>query len=362
MRELFVLLAHLVTTLIKLCGHGGLHAVVAESLAVKHQLQVINRTRRRAPRLTPWDRLIFGLCAAWIPLKRLAKCAVILKPSSFMRFHQALVRCKYRWLYSSRKRGRPGPKGPTKEVIAAVVEMKRRSPRLGCRKIAEQISHAFGIEIDKDVVRRILAKHYHPDSSGEGASWLTAIGHAKDSLWSIDLFRCESILLQSYWVMVVIDVFTRRIIGFGVARGDIDGVAVCWMFNHALVKHPLPKYVSTDNDPLFRFHRWWANLRILGIDEIKSVPFVPQSHPFVERLIGTLRREYLDHLFFWNGPDLEQKLLAYRDYYNQHRCHTGLSGETPNGYGTAKASSSATIESYEWLSHCHGMFYLPAAG
>ena len=56
MRELFVLLAHLVTTLIKLCRHGGLHAVVAESLAVKHQLQVINRTRRRAPRLTPWDR------------------------------------------------------------------------------------------------------------------------------------------------------------------------------------------------------------------------------------------------------------------------------------------------------------------
>ena len=88
------------------------------------------------------------LCAAWIPLKRLAKCAVILKPSSFMPFHQALVRCKYRWLYSSRKRGR-GHKGPTTEVIAAVVEMKRRNARLGCRKIAEQISHAFGIEIDK---------------------------------------------------------------------------------------------------------------------------------------------------------------------------------------------------------------------
>jgi len=105
-----------------------------------------------------------------------------------------------------------------------------------------------------------------------------------------------------------------------------------------------------------------ANLRILGIEEIKTVRFVPQSHPFVERLIGTLRREYLDQLFFWNGTDLERKLLAYRDYYNQHHCHTGLRGETPNDYGTAKAISCATIESYEWLSHCHGMFYLPAAG
>jgi len=96
------------------------------------------------------------------------------------------VRCKHRWLYASGTRGHPGPKGPTTEVIAAVVEMKRRNPRLGCRKIAEQISHVFGIALGKDVVRRILAKHYPPDSDGEGVSWLTAIGHAKDSLWSID--------------------------------------------------------------------------------------------------------------------------------------------------------------------------------
>ena len=98
--------------------------------------------------------------------------------------------------------------------------------------------------------------------------------------------------------MVVIDVFTRRLIGFGIVRGDLDGIAVCRMFNHAIAKPPLPKYVSTDHDPLFRFHRWLANLRVLDIEEIKTVPFVPQSHPFVERLIGTLRREYLDHLFF----------------------------------------------------------------
>ncbi|MGH8488508.1 MAG: helix-turn-helix domain-containing protein, partial [Gammaproteobacteria bacterium] len=91
--------------------------------------------------------------------------------------------------------------------------------------------------------------------------------------------------------MSVLDGF----IGFGVERGDIDGVAVCRMFNHAIAHQTSPKYVSTDNDPLFRFHRWLANLRILEIEEIKTVPFVPQSHPFVERVIGTLRREYLDH-------------------------------------------------------------------
>ncbi len=115
------------------------------------------------------------------------------------------------------------------------------------------------------------------------------------------MFRCESILLRSHWVMVVMDVFTRRFIGFGVHAGDVDGVAACRMFNSAVGGQPLPKHVSTDHDPLFCFHHWRANLRVLEIEEVKSVPYAPTSHPFVERLIGTARREFLDRVFFWNS-------------------------------------------------------------
>src|SRR6202521_948536 len=211
------------------------------------------------------------------------------------KFHKALVDRKYRLLFSSSPhRQKPGPKGPAAQLVAEIVAMKRRNPRFGCVRIAQQISHAFGLDIDKDVVRRVLAKHYRPGDSGtDGPSWLTFIGHAKDSLWSVDLFRCESILLKSYWVMVVMDIFTRRIIGFGVAPADVDGVSVCRMFNGATAGQALPKHLSTDHHPLFRFHRWLANLRVLDIEEIKSVPYTPVSHPFVERLIGTIRREYL---------------------------------------------------------------------
>jgi putative transposase len=98
-------------------------------------------------------------------------------------------------------------------------------------------------------------------------------------------------LLKSYCIMVVMDVFTRRIAGFGVAPADLDGPVICRMFNRAIAKQTPPKYLSSDNDPLFRFHRWRANLRILEVDEIKTIPFVASSHPFVERLIGTVRRE-----------------------------------------------------------------------
>jgi putative transposase len=72
-----------------------------------------------------------------------------------------------------------------------------------------------------------------------------------------------------------------------------------------------------------------VNLRVLDIEELKSVPFVPRSHPFIERLIGTLRREYLDHTFFWHGLDLHRQLNRFADYYNQRRVHAGLSDRTP---------------------------------
>ena len=155
----------------------------------------------------------------------MATVAAILKPATLLRFHRALVDRKYRRLFSSIGTGaNPGPKGPSEELIAAIIEMKRRNPRFGYQRIAEQIAHAFGAEIDRDVVRRVLAKHYHrryPQSSGP--SWLTFLAHTKDSLWSVDLFRCESILLRSHWVLVVIDVYTRRIVGFGIGSESIDG-------------------------------------------------------------------------------------------------------------------------------------------
>jgi putative transposase len=152
-RELFILISHLLVTLAKLARPGGLGAVAAESLAVKQQLLIMKRARCRAPKLTPRDRLILGVCALFVSPKRLS-------------------------------------------------EMKRRNPRFGCRRIAEQISRAFAIAINKDVVRRILIRHYRPGLGGDEPSWLSVIGHAKDSLRSVDFFRANrfcSRAIGSWW-------------------------------------------------------------------------------------------------------------------------------------------------------------------
>ena len=162
-------------------------------------------------------------------------------------------------------------------------------------------------------------------------------------------------------MLVIMDQFTRRIIGFGVHAGDVDGVALCRMFNTALASQNTPHYLSSDNDPLFLYHRWQANLRIPGIEEIKSIPYAPISHPFIERLIGTIRREYLDHFFFWSATDLERKLETFRQYYNTHRVHTALEGNTPSEITNKTSFSRATLNQFWWETHCHGLFQLPAA-
>jgi putative transposase len=297
MRHLILLFVHLVTTVLRIIRPGGLRSVIAESVLIKHQLLIVNRSRRRAPNLLVLDRLIAGFCSLWIKPTRLLRTGITLRPSTLLNFHRALVRRKYRLLFSPKRRRKPGPKGPNADLIRAVIDMKQRNPGWGCPRIAEQIALAFQqISINKDVVRRILAAHYHPSADSSGPSWLTFIGHAKDSLHSMDLFRCESVALRTYWVLVVMDQYTRRIIGFGIHAGVVDGLALCRMFNRAIRWQTVPKYLSSDHDPLYRFHQWQANLRVLGVTEVKTVPYVPLSHPFVERLIGTIRREFLDHV------------------------------------------------------------------
>jgi hypothetical protein len=198
MRDLLLTLLHLAVVMAKVCGAGGVRAVIAENLLLKQQLMMLRRGRQRAPNLTLSDRLLFGFGSLFLHPGRIRKLAIAIRPSTLLAFHQALVCRKYRRLFSSKgSPKKPGPKGPDEELVRAIVELKSRNPRFGCPRIARIVTQTFGIEIDRNVVHRVLAKHYRPISGGTGPSWLTFIGHTTDSLWSVDLFRCESIVLQT---------------------------------------------------------------------------------------------------------------------------------------------------------------------
>ncbi len=130
----------------------------------------------------------------------------------------------------------------------------------------------LGKPIDDETVRRILAKHYRPTPGG----------------------------------------------------------AICFMFNKIAYGKTSPKYISTDNDPLFGYWLWESNLEYhYQIDEVKTVPYCPWSHPFIERLIGSCRREFTDHILFWSESDLLAKLSVFQEYFNSYRVHYSHDGKTP---------------------------------
>jgi len=97
------------------------------------------------------------------------------------------------------------------------------------------------------------------------------------------------------------------------------------------------------------------------VEEIKTVPDIPWSHPFVERLIGTIRREFLDQILFWNSVGLESKLLEFRDYCNSGRIHSGIGGSTPCEAGGAVTEEVVKLDNFRWQGRCRGLYQLPVA-
>ncbi len=124
MRDLLALFLHFLTTLARLLGPGGTRAVIAETLLIKHQLVVLNRSRRRAPNLTATDRIVMGLCTLFMDPSRIRKVAAALKPATLLAFHRAMKARKYRRLFSPQRRGKPGPKGPSKELVQGRCQTK----------------------------------------------------------------------------------------------------------------------------------------------------------------------------------------------------------------------------------------------
>src|ERR1700737_2591014 len=118
MRDVVILFVHLIVTVVRLAGPGGLRSVFAESVLVKHQLRILNRGRKRAPNLRAADRIIAGLCTLFMRPARILRSAIVLKPSTLLHLHNVLMKRKYRMLFSPKRGRRPGPTGAKKDTLA----------------------------------------------------------------------------------------------------------------------------------------------------------------------------------------------------------------------------------------------------
>lgn len=117
MKNIFMIFTDLLFVIYKGFRIGGMKALIAENLLLKQQLFLLTRSRKRAPNLSPLDRFLLGLWTLVLDPRRIKRAAILVKPSTLLRYHQALIKWKYRLLYSSRKRGKPGPKGPARQLV-----------------------------------------------------------------------------------------------------------------------------------------------------------------------------------------------------------------------------------------------------
>ncbi len=150
MKSAVLLVVHSLVLIVKALRPGGVKALIAENLLLKHQLGILARARQKSPNLKTSDRFLLGALSLLVSPRRLFSVAIIIKPATLLKFHRALVKRKYRRLFSNKGHSRPGPKGPSRELITAIVELKQRNPRYGCPRIAYIISLTFGFEINQD--------------------------------------------------------------------------------------------------------------------------------------------------------------------------------------------------------------------
>jgi hypothetical protein len=191
--------------------------------------------------------------------------------------------------------------------------MKQRNAGFGCPRIAQQINKAFGVNIDKDVVRRVLAKHYRPAPYDGGPSWLTFLRHTIDSLCSITLFRRESILPRIHSILLAIRQCTRRIIGCGISGCHFNQSVFCSLFDTALTVVDASRSLRSIHDQPFSHHR--CRKKLLGVGRTQTVAIFPRAPPVTERRMRTRRRKHHDYHSNYGAIDLEAE---HRALNNNH--------------------------------------------
>ena len=286
----------------------------------------------------------------------LLRSGIVLKPSTLLGFHKAMSKQEYRMLFSPNRRRKPGPKGPSAKLIHAVVEMKQRNSNWGGLS-ANRSTDGLGVP-HPNRQRRSSQDSRPSPPAGPGFRWSLLADfpgpHERQPPLEYRSIQVRvgraavplgpgghgSVHAPDHWI--------RCPCGNGRWCRTLSDVQP--RHSRPILQYWLPEYLSSDDDPLYRFHQWQANLRILEVTQIKSIPYVPLSHPFAETLIDTVRREYLDHTLFWTTADLENKLLDFRTYFNNHRMHISQEGRTPD---TPVSRPVANLRSFQWFSGNH---------
>jgi putative transposase len=307
-------------------------ALQAEILALRHQLLLLQRSNRgHKVRLGSADR------ALWVWLSRLwtewRSALIIVKPETVIAWHRLGFRLYWKWK-SRHPVGRPLVSGEVRDLIR---KMSLANPRWGAPRIHGELMK-LGISISQATAAKYMVRHRKPPSQ----NWRTFLKNHMQSLVSADFFVVPTITFQVLFVFVILSHDRRRPIHFAVTANPTAE----WTARQLLEAFPwdsAPRYLLRDRDGIYG-EKFREAARLLGIREVLTAPKSPWQNPYVERMIGSIRRECLDHVIVWNEPGLRRILKSYFEYYERTRTHLSLDKDAPIPRAVQPLEFGAVIE------------------
>jgi len=288
----------------------------AEIIALRHQMNIALRKRGHQVQLTNYDRsLLVWLCRLF---PAILQCLEVVRPETVIRWHRQGFRSYWRW----KSRGRRGRPRIGRELRDLIRRIQAENLLWGAPRI-----HGELLKLGFSLAQSTVAKYMTPRRSGGGQSWKTFLRNQAEGIASIDLLAVPTVWFEQLYVLVVLK-HARRQIAFITATGHPTGQWLAQQMTEAFPWDTAPKILIRDNDVKFSgvFRR---RIHAMGIRDRPTAFRSPWQNGYAERVIGSIRRECIDHVIIANEAHLRRVLLAYANYYNNCRTHRSLEKDAP---------------------------------
>lgn len=309
---------HLISILLRalVSGFQSRQGLVLENLTLRHQLMVLQRTAGK-PKLREGDRFLWVLLqSCWLDWQR---ALVLVRPRTVLSWHRRAFRWFWRWK-SQIRTGRPAL---NQELAALIRQMWSANSTWGSKRIQAELAK-LGIRVSDSTVRkyRPTSRHHRRDQT-----WKTFLHNHADQFISVDFFTVPTATFRVLYVFLVLSHQRRKILHFNVTDSPSAAWAAQQLTESFAYSHP-PRYLLRDRDGIYGL-QFQARALSLGLDQKLIAARSPWQNPFVERLIGSIRRECLDHVLVLHARHLHRMLADYFDYFHRHRPHRGLNQDCP---------------------------------
>ena len=288
----------------------------AENLFLRHQLNIALRRAPHRPRLRGSDRAVMvWLTWLWPSLTRVAR---VVEPDTILRWHRAGFRAYWRW----KSRGQPGRPKIERELRDLIQQMSKENALWGAPRI-----HGELLKLGFDIAESTVSKYMVKGRGSPSQSWRTFLRNHAEAIAAIDLCVVPTLTFECLFAFLVVGHGRRQLLWFAVTRHPTAE----WLAQQIVEAFPwdtAPRYLIRDNDCAYG-QAFTNRVRTMGIRDRPISPRSPWQNPYAERLIGTLRRDCLDHVLIFGERHLRWVLMLYSLYYNETRTHLGLAKDAP---------------------------------